>query len=34
MKVRAWAKANGIDVPVRGRIPAEVVEKCKAPVGS
>lgn len=25
--VRAWATENGIEVPARGRIPAEVVEK-------
>lgn len=25
--VRAWARDNGIDVPARGRIPAEVVEQ-------
>lgn len=28
--VRAWAKENGIEVPDRGRIPGEVVEKYKA----
>jgi hypothetical protein len=28
--VRAWAKAQKIDVPERGRIPGEVVEKYKA----
>lgn len=27
---RAWAKANGIDVPARGRIPDEVLEQYKA----
>ncbi len=25
-EVRAWAKANGVDVPERGRIPAKVRE--------
>ena len=29
-EVRAWAKDNGIDVPERGRIPAEVIEKYRA----
>ena len=28
--VRKWAKANGIEVSSRGRIPAEVVERYKA----
>ena len=28
--VRAWAQANKVDVPERGRIPSEVVEKFKA----
>lgn len=25
--VRAWARDNGLDVPARGRIPAELVEQ-------
>jgi hypothetical protein len=29
-KVREWARAEGIDVRERGRVPAEVVEKYKA----
>lgn len=28
--VRAWAKSQGIEVPERGRIPGDVVEKYKA----
>ena len=28
--VRKWAKANGIEVSSRGRIPAEVVERYKS----
>lgn len=28
--VRAWAQSNGIELSVRGRIPAEVVEKYQA----
>jgi hypothetical protein len=28
--VRAWAQANNVTVPDRGRIPADVVEKFKA----
>ncbi|PXY33558.1 hypothetical protein BAY59_10775 [Prauserella coralliicola] len=28
--VRAWAKANDIDVPARGRIPDAVIEQYKA----
>jgi hypothetical protein len=28
--VRAWANANGYEVPTRGRIPADVVEAFKA----
>jgi hypothetical protein len=28
--VRAWAKANGIEVSNRGRIPAEIVERYRA----
>lgn len=28
--VRKWAKANGIEISSRGRIPAEVVERYKA----
>ena len=29
-KVRDWAKAEGIDIRERGRVPAEVIEKHKA----
>jgi uncharacterized membrane protein len=29
-KVRAWARAEGIDIKERGRVPAEVIEKYKA----
>jgi hypothetical protein len=29
-KVREWARAEGIDIKERGRVPAEVVEKYKA----
>jgi hypothetical protein len=29
-EVRAWAKDNNIDVPERGRIPADVIEQYKA----
>lgn len=29
-EVRAWAKAQGLDVPERGRIPGDIVEKYKA----
>jgi hypothetical protein len=29
-KVRGWAKAEGIDIKERGRVPAEVIEKYKA----
>lgn len=29
-KVREWAKAQGIDIKERGRVPADVVEKYKA----
>ena len=28
--VRAWAKSQGIDVPERGRIPGDVLEKYRA----
>lgn len=28
--VRIWAKAQGIDVPERGRIPGDIVERYKA----
>jgi hypothetical protein len=28
--VRVWAKAQGIDVPERGRIPGDIVERYKA----
>lgn len=28
--VRAWAAENGIDVPARGKLPAEVVEQYQA----
>jgi hypothetical protein len=33
-EVREWAKAQGIEVKDRGRIPAELVAKFKAAVGS
>jgi hypothetical protein len=33
-EVREWAKAQGIDVKDRGRIPAELVVKFKAATGS
>lgn len=29
-EVRAWALANGVEVPARGRIPSRVIEKYKA----
>jgi hypothetical protein len=29
-KVREWARAEGIDIKERGRVPAEVIEKYKA----
>lgn len=29
-EVRAWAEANKVKVPAKGRIPADVVEKFKA----
>jgi hypothetical protein len=29
-KVREWAKAEGIDIKERGRVPAEVIEKYRA----
>ncbi|RLV54602.1 Lsr2 family protein [Aeromicrobium phragmitis] len=29
-EVRAWAKEQGIDVPARGRIPADILEKYNA----
>lgn len=29
-EVRAWAKAAGVDVPARGKVPPEVVEQFKA----
>lgn len=29
-QARQWAKDNGIDVPDRGRVPSEVMEKFKA----
>jgi hypothetical protein len=28
--VRAWAQANGVEVPARGRIPGKVIEQFKA----
>jgi hypothetical protein len=31
--LRAWAKSNKVDVPARGRIPSEIVEKFKAAMG-
>jgi len=33
-KVREWAKGKGFDIKERGRVPANVVEKYKAAVGS
>jgi hypothetical protein len=33
-EVREWAKAQGIDVKDRGRIPAELVVKFKAATGN
>ncbi|MDH6221689.1 histone-like nucleoid-structuring protein Lsr2 [Streptomyces pseudovenezuelae] len=30
IKVREWAKAQGIEVNARGRVPREVIEKYKA----
>jgi len=32
-EVREWAKAQGIDVKDRGRVPAEVVARFKAATG-
>ena len=32
-EVREWAKAQGIDVKDRGRVPAELVVKFKAATG-
>lgn len=29
-KVREWARAEGLDIKERGRVPAEVIEKYKA----
>jgi hypothetical protein len=29
-EVRAWARGRGLDVPERGRIPLEIVERFKA----
>ena len=29
-RVREWARAEGIDIKERGRVPAEVIEKYKA----
>lgn len=29
-KIREWAKAEGIDIKERGRVPAEVLERYKA----
>ncbi len=29
-EVRAWAQANGVEVPARGRIPGKVIEQFKA----
>jgi hypothetical protein len=29
-KVREWARAEGIDIKERGRVPAEIIEKYKA----
>jgi hypothetical protein len=29
-KIREWARAEGIDIKERGRVPAEVIEKYKA----
>jgi hypothetical protein len=29
-EVRAWAKAQGIDMPERGRIPGEILEQYKS----
>ena len=28
--LRAWAEANGVDVPARGRIPGKVIEQFRA----
>ena len=28
--VRKWAESNGVDVPARGRIPADILERYKA----
>lgn len=28
--VRKWAESNGVDVPARGRIPADIVKRYKA----
>jgi hypothetical protein len=33
LPVREWAKAQGIDVKDRGRVPAELVVKFKAATG-
>ena len=33
-EVREWAKAQGIDVKDRGRVPAELVVKFKAATGT
>ena len=33
-RVREWAKGNGYDIKERGRVPANVVEKHKAAVGT
>jgi hypothetical protein len=34
IEVREWAKAQGIDVKDRGRVPAELVAKFKAATGN
>jgi hypothetical protein len=33
-KIREWARAQGIDIKERGRVPANVIEKYQAAVGA
>jgi len=34
IEIRGWAKANGIDIKERGRVPADVVTKFRVATGS
>lgn len=33
MEIRGWAKANGLDVKERGRVPADLIAKFRAATG-